>query len=83
MTSIHHVSTGMVNGQPVTWLLSSNTLLCAEGLGSDHVTFRNISGNLELPVEEEGFIAPGVDDGLWVVTSINITLLDCSTSARD
>ena len=39
------------------------------------MTFRNISGSLELPVEEEGLIAPGVDDGLWVVTSINITLL--------
>ena len=39
-STVHRVSTVWLM-VPVTWLLSSDTLLCAEGLGSDHVTSWN------------------------------------------
>ena len=84
--SVDQVLSGKVDGEPGVWLLSGAELYFAVGLGGDRdPQFFNISGLSGITAEPNAsrLSQTASSDGLFVITPLNITLLDCSPQARD
>lgn len=81
MDTIQQLMHGNVDGQAGVWLLTESQLLFAVNLcdgDAAEVQFLNISADLELEIEENSRIAAYSASRVYVVTPVEVTLLDCS-----
>lgn len=73
--------TGKVGGASGLWFLTESQLFFAHGMFSrnpEGATFENVSQELELEVSLDSYIIPRWDTHLYLVSTFNLTFLDCS-----
>lgn len=78
--SVRQMVAGKVGGASGLWLLTESQLFFARNMygGSpESAKFDNISQQLDLDVSLDSFIVPRLNSDLYLVSSFNVTYLDC------
>lgn len=78
---IQQLVAGKLGGSSGLWLLTDSQLFFVRGLhgGSpEAVEFLNVSQQLDLDVTVDSYVASKFDSYLYLISSYNITYLDCS-----
>jgi len=79
--NIQQLAEGEMMGMGGLWLLTSSQLYFVRYLNGgspDRVEFTPISGFLDLDITAESYLAPMMPSSFFLVTSGNITYVDCS-----